>query len=270
MNSYQRILALFYLLLHLEVNGQPNLFPCGSTRFIDQFDDWSIDPTKNYTQNIFKHIKKSFKDTNYITYNRNMLSMLDNTICQDTFMQFKGENLSIEIIFDERNITSFWEASDDVFFPTIEGDNGIPLDSIDTIGMNLYMPILKDLHGSHGTEGTKLKGIKSIVFQKKQGEKIVIPIELYDDLAEPNIYYRYKSYHPIEVFYDEIKKSYYIYIYGKVEINSDTYDLDVSVMSSYVVKIIFDVEKNLSMRYVVPTNKILPFGWFFCEDFWVF
>jgi hypothetical protein len=269
---------LFLLLLCLSINSQINAqltkFPCGSTAFLEQFDDWSgINPSYNYEQNIINTIKKKTNDLSYLTLDNTKLQEVKTVIRQDTFIEFKHRENTIKVTFDERHVRQFATVSDNhIYPPSYYEEVNTVFDSTDKIDIDTTYDFLavKDLYGFRGTINDSLKGIKSIALQRENSSDIVIPIELYDDLMNPNIYDRYKSYRPTEVFYDKSKKAYYVYICGKIEINKDVNELDKSIFRSYVAKIIIDTKKNTFTRYIVHSETILPYGWFFCDNFWVF
>jgi hypothetical protein len=107
-----------------------------------------------------------------------------------------------------------------------------------------------------------------INFGLKNKIKINVPKSLVNDLLKINVNEMFRSYRPIELYYDKTKQWYCIYITGKVNEIDDEYNY--SFEPSYIAKIIFIPKSQEIYRLVLPSAYALSYGWLYCDNFWPF
>lgn len=115
--------------------------------------------------------------------------------------------------------------------------------------------------------GGKHKIIDSLYFIIGNNRKEIIPKYLFHDLLDININQVYKSYRPIEFYYDKKLKSLCIYITGRLDLLEGE---SKSIDGSYIAKFIIDIKTKKVKRIVLPSCFAFSYGYLYCDNFWPF
>lgn len=109
------------------------------------------------------------------------------------------------------------------------------------------------------------------IFAKIGTHNFQIADSLFSNFINPNYENNLYSLRPIEIYKNNKKDEYYIYIMGDLPIIKNGSDIKIDISkSSYIVKLILVPGLNKTDKVFIDSEYLVKFCWPFVSDFWPF